>query len=144
MESVGRLARMTGALLVEAFHEWRRDGALQLGAALAYYTTFSVAPVIIIVIAIAGLAFGREAARGEIFAQLRGLIGEQGAFAIETAVASASRPSSGIVATILGLGALIIGATGVFAQLQSSLNRIWNITSSRGGWKNMLRTRLLS
>ncbi len=144
MRSVGGFARMIASLLREAYAEWQRDGALDLGAALAYYTSFSLAPLFVIVIAIAGLAFGAEAARGEIFAQLRGLIGVNGAEAIETAVASASRPTSGILATLVGFGALLLGASGVFAQLQGSLNRIWSITPPRGGWRAMLQNRVTS
>ena len=144
--SLRRVLSNSGSLLLEAFREWRRDNALELGAALAYYTVFSLAPLLVIVIAIAGLAFGREAAQGEIFSQFRGLIGAEGAAVIQTAVESASKPASGIIAGLVGLVALILGAGGVFGQLQTSLDRIWNAPPqpSRGGWKGWVRQNLLS
>lgn len=144
-ERAGNLIRNVGSLLLEAFRQWQRDNALELGAALSYYAVFTLAPVLVIVIAVAGLAFGREAAQGEIFAQFRGLIGGDGAHVLQTAVESASRPTSGIVASAVGFLALILGASGAFGQLQSSLNRIWNLPPSpQVGWRLMMRQRLLS
>jgi membrane protein len=117
-----------------------------MGAALAYYTTFSLAPLLIIVIAVAGLIFGQEAARGEIVAQIAGLVGEQGAKAIEDLLASASHPSSSLLASAVGLATLLLGATSVFAELQSALDRIWRAPAiqSPSGVLGLLRSRLLS
>jgi membrane protein len=117
-----------------------------MGAALAYYTTFSLAPVLLIVIAIAGLAFGQDAARGQIVSQLSGLVGEPGAKAIEGALASVDHPASGIGATIIGIVTLLLGATSVFSELQSALDRIWRAPALAQQFDIMswIRSRLLS
>jgi membrane protein len=112
-------------LVRSSFQAWNDDYAPSMGAALAYYTTFSLAPLLIIVIAVAGLVFGQEAARGEIVFQLHGLVGEEGAKTVEELLTSASRPTSGLLASIIGLATLLVGATSVFAELQSALDRIW-------------------
>ena len=121
------------AFLREIVDEWRHDGALNLGAALAYYTLFAMAPLLVLVIAIAGLAFGRAAAQGEIVTQIGGLMGADGAKMIEGMIARASRPTSGIVATAVSLGTMALGASGVFGQLQSALNHIFGVTERRHG-----------
>jgi membrane protein len=125
---------------------WRADHASSMGGALAYYTLFSTAPVLIIAIAIAGFVFGEEAARGEILTQLRGLLGEQGAAAVETILRGASRPTEGLIATVSSVVVLVIGATTVFAELQTDLDRIWKAPASerKGGLWGLLRARLLS
>jgi membrane protein len=116
-----------------------------MGAALAYYTLFSIAPVLIIVIAVAGFFFGPEAARGEIVAQLRGLLGDDGAAAVQGLLESASKPEEGILATISSIALLILGATTVFAELQSDLDRIWRAEAkSLSGLWAFLRARFLS
>lgn len=125
---------------------WRQDHAASMGAALAYYTLFSIAPVLIIVIAVAGFFFGAEAARGEIVAQLRGLLGDDGAAAVQALLESASEPEEGLFATISSIALLLLGATTVFAELQSDLDRIWRaaaVKSVSGVWA-FLRARLLS
>src|SRR5215207_2680036 len=104
---------------------WRQDHASSMGGALAYYTLFSIAPVLIIVIAVAGFFLGAEAARGEIVTQLRGLLGDDGAAAVQGLIESASKPEEGLFATISSLLLLLVGATTVFAELQSDLDRIW-------------------
>jgi membrane protein len=122
------------------------DYAQSMGAALAYYTMFSIAPLLFIVIMLAGLIFGEEAARGEIFTQLRGLMGEQGASAIQTMVQSVREPATGAIGTVIGLIALLIGATTVFGELQSALDRIWRSPArakASGIW-SLIQTRLLS
>ena len=101
------------------------DEALSRGAAIAFYAGTSIAPVLLIVIAIAGLAFGHDAAQNAITMQLSGLMGQQTAEVLQTAVASASKKSSGIVATILGIVTLVATASGVFGEMQSALNAIW-------------------
>ena len=125
---------------------WVDDDASSMGAALSYYTVFSLAPLLLIVIAVAGALFGQEAVRGEIFAQLRGLMGAEAAAAIESVLASARRPEDGIVATVIGVVVLLIGATTVFGALQSALDRIWGVApqQQRSGVWAWLFTRLLS
>lgn len=118
-----------------------------MGAALAFYTMFSMAPLLLIVIALAGLVFGQEAARGEIAAQLESLMGAGGARAVQDLLAAAQRPEEGIAATAIGAGLLALGATTVFAELQSALNRIWRVSDSvapQGGLSALVRARLLS
>jgi len=133
-------------LLKQAAWDWFDDQAPTLGAAVAYYTVFSLAPLFIIAVAIAGLVFGREAAQGQIFEQLRAMIGETSAAAMEDVVESAnSQPRTGVFATIVGFVALIVGASGVFAQMQASLNAIWRVEPKpgRGIW-GLIQDRVLS
>ncbi|MEJ1931234.1 YihY/virulence factor BrkB family protein, partial [Nostoc sp. NIES-2111] len=132
-------------LLQEAFQEWNDDKASRLAAALAYYTVFSIAPLLIIVIAIAGAVFGQEAARGEIVNQIQGLVGREGAEFIETAIQNANKPKTGTIASIVSIALLLLGATGVFTELQDSLNTIWEVQPKPGrGVKNIFRQRFLS
>ena len=132
-------------LLKRTFSKWNEDHAPQLGAALAYYTVFSLAPLLLIVIAIAGLVFGQEAAQGEIIGQIQGLVGEESAKAIQSMIEEARKPAAGIIATLSAIVMLLIGATGVFAQLQEALNTIWRVEKKpgKGIWK-MLRDRFIS
>ena len=124
---------------------WSNDYAPSMGAALSYYTLFSIAPLLLIVIAVAGWFFGDDAARGEITSGLQGLMGEEGAKAVEDMVANASQPKEGLIATVVGVFVLILGATTVFGELQNSLDRIWRAPAREAGgvWK-LLRSRLLS
>jgi membrane protein len=115
----------TWKLLRDTVLSFIEDNALSRGAAIAFYTVTSLAPVLLIVIAIAGLAFGRDAAQNAIIAQLSGLMGLQAAEVLQSAVASASGAPSGIIATIVGMMTLMITASGVFGELQSTLNAIW-------------------
>ncbi|HEY5741242.1 MAG TPA: YihY/virulence factor BrkB family protein [Terrimicrobiaceae bacterium] len=133
-------------LLKQTAWDWMEDQAPTLGAALAYYTVFSLAPLLIIVIAISGLVFGQEAAQGQIFDQLRGLLGEASGKAIEDVVQSAhAEPATGIVATIVGVVTLLFGASGVFGQLQTSLNAIWGVQPKPGrGFLGIIQDRILS
>lgn len=133
-------------LVKTAASSWVDDYAQSMGAALAYYTMFSIAPLLLIVISIAGLIFGVEAARGEIFGQLQGLMGEPGALAIQGLLESVSEPSKSVMATIIGAVLLLVGATTVFGELQDALDRIWRAPErdkSAGIW-GLLRARLLS
>ena len=134
------------SLLKTTLFEWLDDQAPMLGAALAYYTVFSLAPLLIITIAIAGLVFGAEAAQGQIFDQLRGLLGDASGKAMEEIVQSASaEPKTGVVATVIGLVTLLFGASGVFGQLQASLNIIWGVQPKPGrGILGIIRDRILS
>src|SRR6185503_1362787 len=108
-------------LIKETLNEFLEDKALRLGAALAYYSIFSIAPLVIIVVAVAGFFMGQDTVRGQIHEQLRSFVGEQGTSAIESMV-GAHKPGTSIVAIIMGLMALLFGASGVFGQLQDALN----------------------
>jgi membrane protein len=117
-----------------------------MGAAISYYTVFSIAPLLLIVIAVVGFFYGREAATGQIFDQLRGMMGDEGAAAIQGMVKSASDPGKGVLATVVGAITLLFGATTVFGELQSALDRIWRSPAAEkkeGIW-NLIRTRVLS
>ncbi|BAZ30200.1 putative ribonuclease BN [Cylindrospermum sp. NIES-4074] len=132
-------------LLQETFKEWSDDKASRLAAALAYYTIFSIAPLLIIIIAVVGSVFGEEAARGEIVRQIQGLVGRDGAEFIELAIKNASQPQTGRIASIISIFFLLLGATGVFAELQDSLNTIWEVrTKPERGALNVIRQRFLS
>src|ERR687892_65436 len=126
--------------------QWIDDQPFQLAAALSYYTLFSVAPLMIIVIAIAGLAFGREAAQNQIFETLQGMIGQESARAIQDMIENASnQPKTGMISTVIGIIALIFGAGGVVGQLQTSLNTIWGVTPKAGqGVWGFVRQRFIS
>lgn len=133
------------ALTKQTFSEWSNDKGGRLGAALSYYTVFSLAPLLLVVISVAGLAFGHDAAQGRIFDQLAGLLGADTAKLIETAIAKASERKSGVLGTVIGLGALLAGATGVVIELQDALDTVWKVAPRphRGIW-GVVRTRLLS
>ncbi len=125
---------------------WIDDYAPSMGAALSYYTVFSLAPMLLIVISVAGIVFGAEAARGEIFGQLRGLMGADAAKTVESLLTSVSEPKEGIAATVIGLVLLLVGATSVFGELQDALDRIWRAPARdrSGGFLGLVRARLLS
>ena len=132
-------------LLKTTASKWSDDKAPRLGAALAYYTVFSIAPLLVIVIGIAGLVFGEKAAEGAIVQQISGLVGEQSAAAIQTMLANARTPSSGGLAAAVGIVTLLIGASGLFGQLQDALNSIWGVEPKPGrGVLGMLKDRFLS
>ncbi len=137
--------RTVWELVKRAAVKWNADDCLTLGAALAYYTVFSLAPILVIVIAVAGAVFGPEAAQGEIVTQIRGLTGEEGATAIQSLIQSASRQGAGPRAIIIGLLVLLFGSTSAFSQLQSALNIIWEVPPQAhvGLWA-MVRDRFLS
>ncbi|MEY2689647.1 MAG: hypothetical protein RL375_3846 [Pseudomonadota bacterium] len=130
----------------QVWTSWNDDYASSMGAALAYYTLFSLAPLLLIVISVAGLVFGEAAARGEIQAQLDALMGQRSAGAVQDLLASVHRPSMGLAATLLGVALLVVGATSVFAELQDALDRIWRVpTQARDtSWLALVRSRLLS
>src|SRR5690242_1782684 len=133
------------SLAKESVSQWSDDYAASMGAALAYYTIFSIAPLFVIAIALAGFFFGEDAARGEIFGQLRGLIGDEGASAIQGVVKSAGQTGHGTFAAIAGVVTLLLGATSVFGELQSDLDRIWDSPKPKqSGLWGMLRGRVLS
>jgi len=128
-----------------AASSWIDDYAQSMGAALAYYTLFSIAPLLLIVIAIAGQIFGVKAARGEIVGQLQGLMGHQGAQAVQALLESVRQPAGNMIAITVGGIILLIGATSVFGELQDALDRIWRAPKRyKGGIWNLLRSRILS
>ena len=131
-------------MLKETILAFISDEALSRGAAIAFYTVTSIAPVLLIVIAIAGLAFGRDAAQNAIIAQLSGLMGEQTADVLQTAVANASTKSSGILATIIGIITLIVTASGVFGEMQTALNAIWKAEPKGTTVSRLIRARAAS
>jgi membrane protein len=132
-------------VLKTAGSDWVEDKASQLGAALAFYSILSLAPLLLIAVAIAATVFGESTAKGELMEQLTEMIGEQGAGAISTMLDHAQNPGSGIVATVFGLVTLIFGASGVFAQLQTAMNTIWEVPAKKdaGIW-DTIRSRFLS
>ena len=128
-----------------AFAEWLEDKAPRLGAALAYYTVFSLAPLLVVGITIAGLVFGAEAAQSQVIAQLRSLLGDQGASAVQDMLVHAQQPGTGLVAGAVGGVTLLLGASGVFGQLQDALNTVWEVEPKPGrGLKGFIRDRFLS
>jgi membrane protein len=133
------------ALTKEAAASWVNHKEVQLGAALAYYSIFSLGPLMVIAIAIAGLVFGQETVRGEVGLQLRGLLGDAGAQAVDAMLAGASKPQQGIVATVLGIGLLLLAAVGVVVQLKDALNTVWEVEArKKGGTWQFVRAYLVS
>jgi membrane protein len=133
-------------LLKETASEWSSDDAPRLGASLAFYTMLSLGPLLLLAVSGAGLLFGEQAARGQIIEQLHGLIGPEGAQAIQDVLASTvNQKSSGWLATIVGVGTLLFGASGAFGELQAALNRIWNVkpAAGRGVW-GIIKSRFFS
>lgn len=129
-----------------AVNNWSDNKAMMMGAAMAYYTLFSIAPLLMITIALAGWVFGAEASQGEVYRTLQGMLGRDGASSIQGLVESASnQPETGVVASVIGVATLLLGASGVFAQLQESLNVIWGVKPApEGGVGQWLRRRVLS
>jgi membrane protein len=132
-------------LLKEAASAWSRDRAPRLGAALAYYTVFSLVPFLVVVIAVIGLVFGQQAAQSAILSQIGELVGEQSAAAIKDMIQRADQPSAGLFATALAVGTLLLGASGVFGQLQDALNTVWGVEPKEGrGLWGFIKDRFLS
>jgi len=133
------------AKLRQAVFEWFEQDLARFGAGLAFYTIFALAPLFIIVLAIAGFWFGEEAARRELFSQVSGLVGSESAEAIQAVVSAAHRPGAGTWATTIAALTLFVGATGVFVQLQGALNSVWGVHSPpRRGVVRFIKVRLLS
>jgi membrane protein len=132
-------------ILQATFASWNRHEAPRLGAALAFYTILSLSPLVIIVLALAGLIFNRSTAQAHILSQVQGMIGPDGGKAVESMLASAQRPAAGILGTIVGLLSLLFGASGVFTELRSALNLIWEVTPEKtSGVVRLLRERFFS
>ena len=134
-----------GLLLKETALAWSDSKTPRLGAALAYYTIFAIAPLFVIALAVAGYLFGPEAARRGLFGQIYGLVGRQGGEAIQSMVAAANQPRAGLWATVGAVGTLLAGATAVFVELQDALNTIWRVERKPGrGVRHFIKDRLLS
>lgn len=133
-------------LIKQVATSWLDDYVPSMGAALAYYTMFSLAPLLLIVVSVAGLVFGEDAARGEIQAQLQGLMGVSSAGAVQSLLVSVREPAEGLTATAVGLVLLFVGATTVFAELQNALDRIWRVPGRlrNSGWLSLVRARLMA
>lgn len=127
VSTVSANLKVTYTLLKEACSAWLEDNAPSLGAALAFYTIFSLAPVLIVAIAVAGLAFGQRAAEGEILRQIQALVGETGARAVQAVIRSANRPALGVLASAIGIVTVLVGASSAFVELQDALNKIWKV-----------------
>ena len=136
----------TFSLLKQSVSAWSDDRAQTMGASIAYYALFSIAPLLVIAIAIAGLVFGPDAVRGAVFAQLADLMGEEGARAIREMLAHVNKPATGALATLGSAVVLLVGASSVFAELQNSLDAIWRAPAQSNvkGWWKLIRARLLS
>lgn len=137
--------RDLGRLLLEAFRSWMKDEVASMGAALAFYTLFSMAPLLLLVIAIAGLVIGTDVAQGLMMEQLTNLLGEQGAGAVQAVLKASDNRAEGVIAVLVSLATLVLGATTVFAELRRDLDKIWkhDPPPTSGVWK-YLRARLLS
>lgn len=129
----------------ETYNEWRKDNAMTLGAALAFYTTFSMAPILIIVIAIFGFIFGEKSVQAEIIKRVQELIGEQGAIAVRMVIHAAYQPGHGFWATIIGIGVILFGSTSALVMLKRALNIMWGAKPNPDApiW-NIVKERLLS
>src|ERR1044072_2745055 len=137
--------RLVWRLVKDTVVQWTEDQPFQLAAALSYYTLFSLAPLLIVVIAVAGFAFGHDAAQARIAETLQGLVGPESAQAIQSIVQNASRrPETGLLSSGVGIGVLLIGAGGVVGQLQTSLNTMWGVAPKPEGLWGILHQRFIS
>ena len=137
MARLWQVLRLTGEAFVD-------DDAWSRGASIAYFTLFSIAPVLLVMIAVAGLVFGREAAQGAVVEQLAGLMGTRTAQALQDMVKSADESLHGVWATVIGLVSIALATSGIFSEVQSSLNRIWEAPPRRSGLSRLLRARMVS
>jgi membrane protein len=132
-------------LLKRTYREWGEDRCLRLGAALAYYTVFSLAPLLVLVIAGIGFVFGEQAAEGQILAQLEGMLGSEGAAGVQEMIRNANQPAQGLVATAVGLVTMAVGASTVFGELQDAMNQVWDVRPDPAqGWLAYLKARVTS
>jgi membrane protein len=143
--SWGERLRSIGTLFKETGAQWSDDEASRLAAALALYTMLSIAPLLVIAVAVAGMVFGADAARGQISQELGSIVGPQAGQAIQGLVANANTPTTGVVSTIVSIGVVLLGASGVFGELQAALNKIWEVKPKPGrGIRGLIRDRFFS
>lgn len=128
----------------QAFEKWNLDQAPRLAAAIAYYTAFSIAPLVVLVIALVGVVFNEQVARAEVIAEIESVFGASGAELVAGLIDSATRPAEGIISTILSLAALLFGALGAFGALQGALDTIWGVELRPFSWRSTVRDKLLS
>lgn len=139
------MLRRSFDLLKTTFQEWSEDNVPRLAAALAYYTAFSIAPMLIVVIAIVGLVYGEQAVEGEIVSQIQSAVGQDAAAVVQDIIKNAYQGGGGVISTIISVGALLLGALGVFDQLQMALNKIWDASpDTTSGWWLIVRRKLIS
>lgn len=132
-------------LLKDTVQEWQEDKAARLAAALAYYTVFSLAPLVIIVLGVIGFFFGQDIVGSYLIEQVQGMVGKEGADVIRSIIENASQPTTSLLATAIGIGTLLFGATGLFGQLQDALNTVWGVAPKPGrSIKGFIETRFLS
>ena len=144
MRAAIRILKNAGMLIKDAVLGFIEDDALSRGASIAYYALFMLVPVLLIVIAVAAIAFGREAAEGSIVAQMSGLMGSKSAEALQAMIDSANHPGGGTLAAILGLSATIFAVTGIFGEVQTALNTIWKASPRSSTLSRLVRARLVS
>lgn len=131
--------------LKKAFSGFMDDNAFKLSASLSYYTVFSLGPVLIIIISLAGVFFGRDAVQGRIYGQIKGLVGSEAAIQVQEIIKNIQHTDGGTIGTIIGIILLVVGATGVFIEMQDSINSIWSVKAKpKKGWKKFLFNRLTS
>ena len=130
--------------LLKVITIWNSANASAMGAAIAFYTIFAIAPLFILVLVLAGFLFGHDAAQRELYGQINGLVGKNGSDAIQSILTAADKPKASLVATIIGFVTLFVGASTVFIQLQQSLNAIWNVRLKASGFRSFILHRLLS
>jgi membrane protein len=129
----------------KAFDEFSSDNGMKLSASLSYYTLFSLGPMLVIIISFAGIFFGKDAVQGKLYKQIKGLIGPDAAMQVQSIIANIQLTDSGVTGAIIGIAILLLGATGVFNEIQSSINYIWSIRAKpEKGWLKILVNRLIS
>lgn len=132
------------SLLKAAFDDFNEDKAPRLAAALSYYTVFSLAPLLVVVIAVAGLVFGQDAVRGQLDDQIQGMVGAEGGDMVQEMIQNAQRPKESLVATVIGIVTLLLGASGVFGQLKEALNTVWEVEPEKQGVLATIRSQFIS
>lgn len=134
-----------GKFFLEVYNEFSSDNALKMSASLSYYTIFSMAPMLLVIISLLGIFYGQDAVQGEVFGQIQGLVGKEAAAQIQDLIKKAELSNRSPLALTVGIVTLIIGATGVFGEMQDSINRIWSLRAKpKKGWLKLLINRLLS
>ncbi len=143
--NIKKIIKIVWYLLKKSFNEFIEDNGLKLSASLSYYTIFSLPPLLIIIIGLCGIFFGEEAVKGEIFGQINGLVGNDAAMQIQETIKNVKLSSSNVFATIIGVIILLVGASGVFAEIQDSINYIWGLKAKpKRGFIKFIKNRLMS
>ena len=144
-KAAGKWVKKTFSMLKASFNAFMDDKALKMSASLAYYTIFSLAPLIMILISAASIFYGKEAIQNKVFEELNGILGNEAAFKIQEILQEITLKSDSTLAIIIGVTTLFIGATGVFIEIQDSINQIWRVKAKpKKGWKKLIINRVLS